>query len=68
MRLQLLSKDCVRFGLMKGRECVLEHIVFSDKKTLPMEVIAGEIHIQEDMVMHRTAETTEGTLDIERQV
>ena len=33
-----------------------------------MEVIAGEIHIQEDMVMHRTAETTEGTLGIERQV
>ena len=31
-----------------------------------MELIAGEI--QEDMVMHRTVETTEGTLGIERQV
>ena len=29
MRLLLQSKDCVRFGLMKGCEVVLEHIVFA---------------------------------------
>ena len=32
-----------------------------------MEVIAGVIHIPDNMVMHLTAETTVATLDIERQ-
>ena len=42
MRLVLNAKDCVRFGLMKGAECILEHIVFADQEILPEEVVAGE--------------------------
>ena len=42
MRLLLCSKDCVRFGLMNGCECILEHIVFADEETLPEEVVAGD--------------------------
>ena len=36
----------MRFGLMKGCEVVLEHIVFADEESLP-EVVAGEpVHLQ----------------------
>ena len=42
MRLLLYSKDCVRFGLMNGCECVLEHIVFAEEEDLPAPVVAGQ--------------------------
>jgi hypothetical protein len=42
MRLSLLSKDCVRFGLMNGCECILEKIVFSDLEDLPENLLAGD--------------------------
>ena len=42
MRLLLCSKDCVRFGLMKGCECILEHIVFADEEDLPTSLVAGD--------------------------
>ena len=42
MRLLLGSKDCVRYGLMKGCECILEHIVFCPLEELPGDVVAGE--------------------------
>ena len=42
MRLSLYSKDCVRFGLMNGCECILEKIVFSDLEDLPAELVAGD--------------------------
>jgi hypothetical protein len=42
MRLLLYSKDCVRFGLMNGCECILEQIVFADEENLPAAVLAGE--------------------------
>ena len=41
MRLLLHSKDCVRFGLMKGCECVLEQIIFDDQEILPVRALAG---------------------------
>jgi hypothetical protein len=34
MRLLLHSKYCVRFGLMNGCECILEHIVFADEEII----------------------------------
>ena len=42
MRLQLLTKECVRLGLMKGCECVLVNIVFADEEAAPCEVVAGD--------------------------
>ena len=44
MRLLLSSKDCVRFGLVKGCTCVLRDIVFSDLEQLPYTMVAGEAH------------------------
>ena len=41
MRLTLLSKGCVRLGLMKGCTCTLQHIVFADAEQLPQNLIAG---------------------------
>jgi hypothetical protein len=41
MRLLLCSKDCVRYGLMKGCECILEHIVFAADEDLPTHALAG---------------------------
>ena len=35
MRLTMHSKECVRYGLMKGCVCTLRHIVFSDHEELP---------------------------------
>ena len=35
MRLTMHSKECVRFGLMKGCVCTLRHIVFSEHEDLP---------------------------------
>ena len=40
-RLLLQSKDCVRLGLMKGCECVLEQIIFDDAEVLPITAVAG---------------------------
>ena len=40
MRISLLSKDCVRFGLMKGCTCVVEKIVLADGDIFP----AGSLH------------------------
>ena len=42
MRLLLNSKDCVRFGLMKGCECTLEQIIFADAEVLPHAAVAGD--------------------------
>jgi len=44
MRLLLSSKDCVRFGIVKGCICTLKHIVFADEETLPFELLAGHAH------------------------
>ena len=44
MRLSLNSKDCVRFGLMNGCECILEKIVFSDLEDLPDNILAGDAY------------------------
>ena len=44
MRLLLSSKDCVRFGIVKGCECILRDIVFADREALPFDHIAGEAH------------------------
>jgi hypothetical protein len=42
MRLSLNSKDCVRFGLMNGCECILEQIIFSDLEDMPDDRLAGD--------------------------
>ena len=42
MRLSLHSKECVRFGLMNGCECILEKIIFNDEEPLPDDLVAGE--------------------------
>ena len=44
MRLVLGSKDCVRFGLVKGCVCMLEDIVFADDEMLPTPMVAGDPH------------------------
>ena len=44
MRLTLLSKDCVRFGLTKGCTCCVEKIILSDAECLPETLVAGEPH------------------------
>ena len=44
MRLLLSSKDCVRFGLVRGCSCVVRDIIFSDDEALPMDLVAGHIH------------------------
>ena len=44
MRLFLTSKDCVRFGIMKGCPCILRDIVFSDYEILPQMPISGHPH------------------------
>ena len=44
MRLILSSKDCVRFGLVKGCTCILRHIVFAGHENLPVTHVAGEPH------------------------
>ena len=44
MRLLLSSKDCVRFGIMKGCPCVLRDIVFSDDEVLPNDILSGQPH------------------------
>ena len=41
MRLFLTSKDCVRFGIMKGCPCILRDIVFSDFEILPQVPVSG---------------------------
>ena len=44
MRLLLNSKDCVRFGVMKGCPCILRDIVFADDELLPMHGVVGHAH------------------------
>ena len=44
MRLVLSSKDCVKFGIMKGCPCILRHIVFSEDELLPSNLVAGQVH------------------------
>jgi len=44
MRLLLSSKDCVRFGIMKGCPCILRDIVFADGEVLPSAHVAGHAH------------------------
>ena len=44
MKLLLSSKDCVRFGIMKGCPCRLRDIVFSDYEVLPSRFLAGRAH------------------------
>ena len=44
MRLLLSSKDCVRFGIVKGCPCILRHIVFADDEELPFEARLGLAH------------------------
>ena len=39
----------MRFGLMNGCECILEHIVFADEEVLPGETVAGRPHLLEYM-------------------
>ena len=47
MRLLLSSKDCVRFGIMKGCPCILRDIVFSEHEVLPEKTLSGhEIKLQ----------------------
>jgi len=44
MRLLLASKDCVRFGIMKGCPCIIEDNVFADDEILPFNPVAGDPH------------------------
>ena len=44
MRLLISSKDCVRFGIVKGCPCILRHIVFAEDEELPSQVRAGHAH------------------------
>ncbi len=44
MRLLLSSKDCVRFGLVKGCTCILQDIVLADQEDLPYNLVAGHPH------------------------
>ena len=47
MRLLLSSKDCVRFGIMKGCPVILRSIVFADHEVLPLNHVAGQpFHLQ----------------------
>ena len=43
MRFRLASKDCVRFGVMKGCTCTLKEIVFADAEDLSQAPLAGEV-------------------------
>ena len=44
MKLLLTSKDCVRFGLVKGCLCTLEQVVFAPAEVLPDQIVAGDAH------------------------
>ena len=44
MELLLNSKDCVRFGVVKGCPCIVEEIVFTDEEPLPYEHVVGRPH------------------------
>ncbi len=44
MRRLLSSKDCVRFGIVKRCQCILEDIVFGDDEVLPLDLVAGQPH------------------------
>ena len=45
MRLVLSSKDCVRFGVVKGCICTLRCIVFSSSEDLPAAQPTGQGHV-----------------------
>ena len=42
MTVLLQSKDCVRFGLMKGCECRVEQIFFDELEVLPTVILLGQ--------------------------
>ena len=44
MRVTLQSKDCVRFGLVKGCTCTVEKIVLAGREPRPENVVAGHVH------------------------
>ena len=44
MRLTLGSKDCVRFGIMKGCPVILKDIVFDESEVFSYDLIAGQEH------------------------
>ena len=44
MKLLLSSKDCVRFGIVKGCPCILRDVVFADDEVLPATHVAGQAH------------------------
>ena len=44
MKLLLSSKDCVRFGIVKGCPCILRDLVFTDDEVLPSSHVAGHAH------------------------
>ena len=43
MKLILDTKDCVRFGLMKGCVSTLEDIILAEEEEVPMTPLAGEL-------------------------
>ena len=44
MKLLLTSKDCVRFGIVKGCPCILRDIIFAEDEVLPYDCVAGQPH------------------------
>ena len=44
MKLLLSSKDCVRFGIVKGCPCIVEEIILADEEILPYQQVAGQPH------------------------
>ena len=44
VKLLLSSKDCVRFGIVKGCVVTLRDIVFADEEILPDDLPAGQPH------------------------
>ena len=44
MRLLMASKDCVRFGLVKGCVCILRDIVLAEDESKPEHLPAGQPH------------------------
>jgi len=44
MRLVVASKDCVRYGVVKGCPCRLVSIVLADQENLPWDHVVGHFH------------------------
>ena len=49
MKLLLSSKDCVRFGIVKGCIVTLRDIVFADEEELPSVFASGQPHVLQYM-------------------